>query len=303
MRGLIIAVTLLILGSPTLVTTAASPESVSALGNSGCELVELYPGYPGYIGYVTGVDGIGDHASLEDLEDQDRSFDRKAEDDANLKAARSLSINGGPELWTWENWMAIEAERGMVPTCYICLYDENNLRSSPTNTDVSPNDPRLLLGSFIGFDLESVVSNGRVSSNEYENFFFRSIANASNVGIYLNAEEVLDQANAFWTNYNSRGGAPTDWGSLWCLTLFQGGYAPTPASASANDQVWLVMAMYWTFANLGLNPYASEAVLATDFSPLINEWVNDWESGRTDLTFAQFADRQNFSYVDTCGVP
>lgn len=116
MRCLIIAVTLLILGSPTLVTAAASPESVSALGNSGCELVELYPGYPGYIGYVMSVDGVGDHACLEDLEDEDRSFDRKAEDDANLKAARSLSINGGSELWTWENWMAIEAERGMVPT-------------------------------------------------------------------------------------------------------------------------------------------------------------------------------------------
>lgn len=102
----------------------------------------------------------------------------------------------------------------------------------------------------------------------------------------------LIQISTFWNDFNSPGGTPPDWNFLWCSTLLQGGYAPTPASASADDQVWLVMATFWTIAKLGLNPWASEAVLASDFSPIINQWISDWQSGRTNLTFAQFADQQ-----------
>ena len=300
MRAFIVAISLLVLGSPVFGMAISSPQAVSALAGKGCELVELFPGYPGYMGFVTGVDGVGDHACLEDLEDQDRSFDREDEDDANLDAAQTLGINGGPELWTWENWLAIEAERGMTPTCYTCLFDETNSRSEPTDTEIAPNDPRLLLGPFVGFQLEAIVSNGRVSNNQYENFFFRSIAYASNPGSHLNAAEVLEEAELYWAITNSRGGTPTNWDMLWRSTLSQGGYAPTPATSSADDQVWLVMAMFWTFANLGLNPWASDAVLRMNLSPVISEWIDDWEAGRTDLTFAEYASNQQLNGWTTC---
>ncbi len=300
MRVLLFTIAAILFSSSVLDTAASSPIAMTALAGTGCELVELYPGYPGYQGFVTGVDGIGDHACLEDLEAEDRTFDRDIEDDENLEAARSLRINGGPELWTWENWMAIEAERGMVATCYTCLFDEANNRSSPTNTDIAPNDPRLVLGPFIGFDLEAFVSDGRISNHQYENFVFRSIAYASNPGIHLNAREVLDQVEVFWAQFNSRGGTPTDWDALWCSTLSQGGYAPTPEAASAEDQVWLVMAMFWTYANLALNPSASDATLSMDLSPVIDEWIGDWEAGRTHETFAEYASSQQLNGWATC---
>lgn len=176
MRTLILAITLLMLASPILQTAAASPDGVSALAGTRCELVELYPGYPGYAGYVTGVDGIGDHACLEDLERQNPDFDREYEDDQNFQGARSLGINGGPGLWTWENWMAIEDARGMEPTCYTCLYDPNNARPNPTTHSIQPDDPRLLAGAFQSHSIWTRLSNelGLGSGMEpYDDYWFQ----------------------------------------------------------------------------------------------------------------------------------
>lgn len=115
-----------------------------------CTLVELYPGYPGYRGNVTGVmphwGGIGDYACLQELEASDRHFDKDEVDRANKRAARSLGINGTFEDWTWENWMLIEAARGLPASCYTCLMRDTS--TAPINPDVRPesDDPRLLLG-------------------------------------------------------------------------------------------------------------------------------------------------------------
>ncbi len=114
-----------------------------------CEAVEVYPGYPGYRGYITGLDGVGDIACLDDLEALDSNFDRAAEDTANLAAAARLKLTGSPETWTWENWMAIEAERRLVPTtCYACAITAASNRPPPTRAPVQSNDPRLLLGGY-----------------------------------------------------------------------------------------------------------------------------------------------------------
>lgn len=115
---------------------------------AGCDPVELYPGYPGYQGYVTGVDGIGDHACLNDLKAASPSFDRSREDAANLAAADRIGLHGGPGDWTWENWMAIEGERGLPPTCYFCAFAGADTRPEPMGTSVDPDDPRLVLGTY-----------------------------------------------------------------------------------------------------------------------------------------------------------
>lgn len=111
--------------------------------------MELSPGYPGYQGYVTGVDGPGDHACLEVLQLTAPSFDRDREDGENTTAAQRLGLSGAPDNWTWENRMAVEAERGLEPTCYSgAILNAPTHEGSVGPSSVAPDDPRLLLGGF-----------------------------------------------------------------------------------------------------------------------------------------------------------
>ncbi len=96
--------------------------SAAAQQPADCELVTIYPGYPEYRGNVPGVVGWGDAACVQVLTSLDPSFSREAEDRENRAAARRLGVPGDIEDWTWETWMAIEAERGLVPQCYSCIY-------------------------------------------------------------------------------------------------------------------------------------------------------------------------------------
>ena len=77
-----------------LPTATATPLPIEATSTQvvvgGCTLVELYPGYPGYRGYVAGVDGPGEVACLQDLMTDDPTFNKEAEDAANLAAAQAV---------------------------------------------------------------------------------------------------------------------------------------------------------------------------------------------------------------------
>ena len=113
-----------------------------------CEPVELHPGYPGYRGYVTGLDGVGDHACVEQLLAADPGFHRATQDSLNLGSAARLGLAGLPDEWTWENWLSIEAERGLPPTCYACAIAAAATRPEPVGTPLAPDDPRLLIGGY-----------------------------------------------------------------------------------------------------------------------------------------------------------
>lgn len=273
MRTIILAITLLMLGSPILQTAAASPDGVSALAGTRCELVEVYPGYPGYEGYVTGVDGIGDHACLEDLERQNRSFDRVDEDRKNLDAARALGINGGPDLWTWENRMAIEAERGMTPACYTCRFDLNGLRSQPSQHTVDSDDPRLMIG---------LPYNS--SPNQLDFLFgLRIRVSLANAGEHINAKELLSGMR----DATSTGSSSLQVGSQsgWCDALNQGGYAPTPAQAASSDQLFLLEATFYVVYLPRLSSFYAQADV-NSFGGISEEWELNQAQSRSAGTFA-----------------
>ena len=118
--------------------------AVGDLTSAQCSEVEVFPGYPGFRGYVTGVDGFGDVACLAELEASDSGFDRDDVNRLNQAAASRLGIAGQPTDWTWENWMAIEAERGLAQTCYSCAIEDGAVRGEPSQSIIPPNDPRLL---------------------------------------------------------------------------------------------------------------------------------------------------------------
>lgn len=213
--------------------------------------MELYPGYPGYRGYIAGVKGPGETACLQDLFMQDPSFDRAAEDAANLDAARAIGLNGSPVDWTWENWMAIEGERGLPPTCYSCLIlEEGNGPDRQTLTS-DPDDPRLLLGGpgTTGALLKAAAQAG---IGPTEAAFFRDLL-GGDIGLraYIglswpgnhNAPEMLAAYTEFfrlWQQAPPRGTQLRPASDFWGNMLDQGGYAPTPATAYLDDQLYMV---------------------------------------------------------------
>lgn len=282
-----------LLTSPATTTLASSAQPLPSLAGRSCELVELNPGYPWYRGNVTGLNGIGDVQCLEDLEDIDRSFDRDDEDDANLRAARSLGLSGGPELWTWENWMSIEAERGMTPSCYLCLVEPSVANTDFRNSIVERDDPRILAG---GFDSTLVWGTLRDSTgygagaDPLEDYFFRSVAGAANPGRHLNAQELVDAYEEIYLNLFT----PGQWLDnevLWCNSIGQGGYAPTPSNSSAPDQYWLMyvsMVSFTSASTSGVPPLYADMIEASGFYNIPDIWYSAFTSGQTNLTLAEY---------------
>jgi len=244
------------------------PTPAAPVGGPGCDLVELYPGYPTYRGYVTGVDGVGDFACLQDLEVASPSFDRVHEDAANLAAARRLGLAGGPELWTWENWMAVEAERGLPPTCYSCAVLQAANRPEPTGTPVAWDDPRLLIGTY--------------GSTTFVRL--RAMNGMANSGRHLNAEQHREAYDP-WVDALSAKGSYVNVGLLWDGLVAQGGYAPTPADAHPDDQVFMVAAGLDALSDF-LTP-TSRTMTRARLQNEIVEWQADGLSGGS-LSFAEF---------------
>ncbi|MDQ3523852.1 MAG: hypothetical protein M3451_02225 [Chloroflexota bacterium] len=175
--------------------------------NLDCTIVELYPGYPGYRGNITGVmphyGGLGDYECMHILEQDFPQFDRAQEDRANQQAADALGINGPMNLWTWENWMLIEAERGLVPSCYTCLMLDTTSTPHRMNVYPDPDDYRILTGfigqttsltaisSSIGFDIPMGL-DGILDFYGYDDYVLRAVAYLYG-GPTLNAQELYEE--------------------------------------------------------------------------------------------------------------
>lgn len=224
-------------------TADAGADQARSFTSPTCDPIELYPGYPGYQGYVTGVDGIGDHTCLQDLETASPSFNRAREDAANLAAADRIGLHGGPDDWTWENWMAIEGERDLTPTCYSCAFAGADARSEPTGTSVAFDDPRLLLGTYG----TTVAVNRYVT--KYHNPSLTNLIPYDHVlramaylvtppGRQLNAPELVSMADALVESLQNTYYDP---GQFWDTIVEQGGYVPTPETAGPDDQVFVVL--------------------------------------------------------------
>lgn len=225
-----------------------APRPLGEASSSTCELVELYPGYPGYRGYITGLVGAGDHKCLSDLEAMDPTFSRSREDEANLQAARSLGISGSMEVWIWENWMAIEGERDLPPTCYSCLLFDTSQFPEPNGAYLDPNDPRLLVGtslSYLTYDTTAMrrelEDNGFSTSTFYgftSDQHLRALTGLLYGGRPLNAIEMLE---AYGVVVNALTDIWLDIGPPNRVLLDYGGYLPTPGTANPAVQIFMFL--------------------------------------------------------------
>lgn len=237
---------------------SSSPqEDVQSSGE--CTVVQLYPGYPGYRGNVTGVmahwGGQGDYECLEVLEAENPEFKKRSEDRANQRAADELGIEGSMDVWTWENWIQIEAERGMTPSCYTCLMFDDS--TEPMNIGLHPDngDIRILTGlegGTLAIDSILIELYGHTSVANVHAYFghndyvLRSLAYLSDST--LNAEE-LYQSMMTWVQSAlgpSGGSSLVDYEQVLALAIWdRGGYVVVPDEAHSSDQFTL---MYFAVA-------------------------------------------------------
>lgn len=282
--------------------TTTSSRGTSRGRSSSCELVELYPGYPGYRGYITGLDGIGDHECLNDLEAMDPSFSRQSEDSQNTRAARALDISGSMNVWTWENWMAIEAERGMQPACYACLlFDGPGPEPNGASVDVA--DPRILIGTSMSYLTGDTTALSRLSQKhgvQLQGFasdqHFRALVGLLYAGRHLNAAQMLeayDEVVEMLYARNSSGNFQyLDVNALSQLLLDQGGYAPTPEDAYPEDQLFLFFCGIFSLQPY-YDPYSFDLVMSR-LDRLVAEWELERSSSGPTLSFAEFLRREKW---------
>ena len=217
---------------------------------SESDLVPLYPGYPGYRGYLPDTVGLLEWACPDDFTAIRQGFSKESEDRANLRSAGALGIDGIAEDWTWEHWMAIEAERGLTPTCYTCML----LGPAPTYFGPDPqrldthDDARYLLGTPESTEIalrwfdKNGIPQGSLGTilTDYE---LRALSGIMAAGGYLNAEQVLaasEEVLEIWYCVEK----PCQYldGTSLCRTLIQqGGYVPTPDEAAYPDQAFTVL--------------------------------------------------------------
>lgn len=263
----------------------------SSLAAQQCELVELRPGYPGYQGFITGVLGIGDHVCLEDLEEQNPGFSKDREDQENAEAASTIGLRGDPEVWTWENWLEIEAERGLTPHCYTCASGARG-RVDPVGTGIGYDDPRLILGmGYLGTDN---IHRAWERENGFSTWAFRRITDFELMIIVrtfngpLNVEEVIENAKEFLTRfYDSSGGMQrVNTQSAWDRMVERGGYFNVPGSAATNDQIAIMF-----MGVLGLEQfmgYQNADYLRTKLTSAMDDWLRERSTGKYQGSFATY---------------
>ncbi len=237
-----------------------------------CTLVELRPGYPGYRGYVTGIAGAGEAACVEQLEADFPLFSSSEEDRLNLEAANRLGVQGTMDEWVWETWMAIAAERGLFPVCYVCIWTGNDYGPPPTvRISVSPDDPRLQLAdvglhSFVqryaaGMNIVPQISLIPWLLNDDE---LRMVAALLTDVDYPTASQLVTTAYQ-WLDRNFTS-SNVDFPYLLTRKLNRGGYYPAAIGMEYADQFYLVDYLhtmdYWKRTGLMLEGYYS-AMLAT----------------------------------------
>lgn len=226
--------------------------TVRADAASSCTVVELYPGYPGYRGFITGLNGASDYDCLERLKERDPRFSKTKTDHENRQIAADLGITGSMKNWVWEDWLAIEARRGPMTTCYACALTADPRPPSPVKGDTKSNDPRLMSGLPGDNTLVRTWMRDRGLSTFYgdlpKDYQLRALVGMLNPGIYLTAPDIIDASEQFLDQWTKPGGAPPDAHILWSHVMDQGGYFPVPRTALPEDQV-----LGFEFAVLGLS--------------------------------------------------
>ncbi len=278
--------------------TAADPvtETITEATSPDCTVVELYPGYPGYRGNITGVmplwNGQGDYECLETLEQNDPEFGRAEEDQANQLAADALGINGSMNLWTWENWMLIEAERGLPASCYSCLMIDTDVE--PLRQDIQPesDDYRLRTGIIGQSEAIRLISN-ELGINDPDQVqliadFFQEDDYLLRVTAYVmgsptqNAEELYVEMQRWVQGVASPNGISSfvDPSMVLQIAIWErGGYTPVPESATTDDQF---VSMSYGFAFAGLFfPEAEWDGIQSELDASIDGWLSDPETEPT----------------------
>lgn len=278
--------------------TAADPaaETITQAGSPDCTVVELYPGYPGYRGNITGVmplwNGQGDYECLETLEQNDPEFDRAEEDQANQLAADELGINGSMNLWTWENWMLIEVERGLPPSCYTCLMIDTDVE--PIRLDIEPeaDDYRIRIGIIGQSEAIRTISN-ELGINDPDDVqtiadFFQEDDYLLRVTAYVmgsptqNAQELYEEMQRWVQGVASPNGISgvIDPNMVLQTVIWErGGYTPVPESATTDDQF---ASMSYGFAFAGVFfPETEWDVIQSELEASIDGWLSDPETEPT----------------------
>jgi hypothetical protein len=241
-------------------------------------MVELNPGYPGYRGFVTGLYGAGEAACLETLERLSPWFDRDQEDKLNARAARRLGLTGDASTWVWENWLAIEVERGSGPVCYLKAYAQMAAGVPFERMLVAPDDARLRVGQIDSSGLigrvaaEAGVPRWRLENVFHTDYQLRATAWAAlgNVGYpQVDAVELESAIIQIAEEMDRLGGsirlvAP--------LIQSQGGYAPVPATACPLDQIFLA----WTA--MSVHTMQVPGQVGTAMLNVFEQHITGWQS-------------------------
>ncbi len=264
----------------------ASANAIAVEGLSGstrsCTIVELYPGYRGNItGLMPQNGGVGDYACLQDLEDARPRFSQAKEDRANRRAGKELGTDGSIEDWTWETWLQIEVERGLVPQCYACLIFDTDARPLPSRHQPDIRDPRLLvglLGSTEARDRIYLDVTGRLpwSSNAYWDDYVLRAQGFFSTGSATNAPQLLDAMYNLVEESNTPGGSYYTFGDAFQIMTGAGGYVPTSELLHPEDQVFI---LYFTMeAGLASSDPNIANSIRSRFNQILDDWTFDGQS-------------------------
>jgi hypothetical protein len=244
--------------------------------------VELYPGYPGYRGFLAGLAGPGEVVCLEQLQRDFPWFNRDREDQENAAAAVRLGLAGGRMDWVWENWLSIEAERGLSLTCYTCAQEQIAAGEPYQAGPANPDDIRLRVGSFGSSELLYRLAGlhgiemwemDSYAANDYQ---LRAVAWIANAPRHINAWELE-------STYDVLGEAiAADQVAGWQVmgvALDRGGYAPTPPQAAIEDQVFLLTTALEAQV-LHVSQGQTRALWA-NYNAFLREWLSQRMTGST----------------------
>ncbi len=266
--------------------------------SSTCTLVELRPGYPGFRGFVTGIAGLGEAACLEELESSYPQFSQDAEDSENLAAANRLGVAGTKDEWVWETWMAIHAERGLSPVCYVCIWTGNDPSPPPTlRVEVPMNDPRLLLSQWgtkefavsyaneFGFTIP--VSPGGLGHGLPTDDELRALAALLEPARFPTANQLIAAASWWLAQYFANPFIP-DYSYFSSTVIEEGGYFPGSGTMTFDDQFYLinhVLAMdYWQRSGALADPWL------TAMQNRVGRYESDFLLAHANGTYSSYAE-------------
>lgn len=288
---------------PVSITFGDTPAALAAQSTPSCTLVELYPGYPGYRGNITGLLpgwlGQGDYECLQTLQTLDPRFDKASVDLANSNAARALGITGTPDLWTWENWLRIEAQLGRTPTCYSCLMLSPSVTPRRPEVGPAPNDARILTGfsgKTVGINtITTVTGHSTEDLFNYDDYILRAEAYMSG-GASMNAPQLYNAMVERVNQWFTPNAALPDVGAMLHYAVYDsGGYSIVPPRTSSNDQLFLMTYAVAVFTNVRGEPTGRMAW--NEFQQSFTRWQSALVTSANPPTLQQFMQSEQFWQV------